>query len=136
MNDNARKWVQALRSGEYKQGTGVLHAERADGTHEFCCLGVACDLAVKDGVEMSIEREVDIERGGHTIFYDTDGGVLPRAVSNWLGLSDKHLAGNPNLPSEDLQSLSILNDQRGYGFEEIAYAIERDADYLFVADQA
>ena len=33
------KWVAALRSGDYQQGTGNL-----DDMGKFCCLGVACRL--------------------------------------------------------------------------------------------
>lgn len=39
-------WVDALRSGNYKQGRGALH----DVINGHCCLGVLCDLAVKAGV--------------------------------------------------------------------------------------
>ncbi len=35
------KWIKALRSGEYKQTTGVLN----DSTG-FCCLGVGCKVLV------------------------------------------------------------------------------------------
>lgn len=37
------KWVKALRSGRYKQGTGKLR-KRKDGKLQYCCLGVACNL--------------------------------------------------------------------------------------------
>lgn len=37
-----KKWVEALRSGEYKQGQGALH--RAD-EDTYCCLGVACKIS-------------------------------------------------------------------------------------------
>ena len=37
-------WVKALESGEYKQGHQLLNKD-----NEFCCLGVLCDLAAKDG---------------------------------------------------------------------------------------
>lgn len=40
-----KKWVKALRSGEYQQATRRLYAEdRGDGQEGFCCLGVLCDL--------------------------------------------------------------------------------------------
>ena len=39
-----KQWVQALRSGEYKQGRGQLKQGAT-----FCCLGVLCDLAVQSG---------------------------------------------------------------------------------------
>lgn len=38
-----KKWVKALRSGEYRQGSGVLKDGR-----KFCCLGVLCDIQGAD----------------------------------------------------------------------------------------
>lgn len=35
------KWIEALQSGKYAQGTGALRSE--DG-EKFCCLGVLCDI--------------------------------------------------------------------------------------------
>lgn len=35
-----QKWVEALRSGKYRQGKNYLNANGA-----FCCLGVLCDLS-------------------------------------------------------------------------------------------
>lgn len=35
-----RRWVDALESGEYKQGKGTL-VRKTDKGLEFCCLGVA-----------------------------------------------------------------------------------------------
>lgn len=39
-----RKWVNALRSGEYEQGTDHLMQMDDDGNKTFCCLGVAMDI--------------------------------------------------------------------------------------------
>lgn len=36
-----RKWVLALRSGEYKQGLAFLRHSPPHGGETFCCLGVA-----------------------------------------------------------------------------------------------
>lgn len=33
------RWLEALRSGEYKQGRAYLRKD-----DKFCCLGVLCDL--------------------------------------------------------------------------------------------
>ena len=38
------KWVKALRSGKYRQGTGRLKREREDGEDEYCCLGVLREI--------------------------------------------------------------------------------------------
>lgn len=40
------KWVEALRSGDYQQGRSVLRSH----DDKFCCLGVLCDIASKDGI--------------------------------------------------------------------------------------
>lgn len=41
MNDLAKRWVAALRSGQYKQGKHVLRSI----DNKFCCLGVLADVA-------------------------------------------------------------------------------------------
>lgn len=66
MNDNVKAWVAALRSGTYTQGQFKLR--RLDNT--YCCLGVACDLAVQAGVSL----DVQILAGGYT--YDEFGAGL------------------------------------------------------------
>lgn len=33
------KWIEALRSGDYKQGQGALRED-----DRFCCLGLACEI--------------------------------------------------------------------------------------------
>jgi hypothetical protein len=40
MNYLIKKWIEALRSGQYKQGNGLLRSEE----NQFCCLGVLCDV--------------------------------------------------------------------------------------------
>jgi hypothetical protein len=39
------KWVKALRSGRYKQTTGVLSEHDSSGREANCCLGVLCRVA-------------------------------------------------------------------------------------------
>ncbi len=41
-----KKWLAALRSGEYSQAADFLH----DGDGGYCCLGVLCDI-LKDEVK-------------------------------------------------------------------------------------
>lgn len=83
MNEDIKaRWVAALRSGEYEQGTDYLCN---DG--KFCCLGVLSDLAVKDGV---IEAPEEITNGlGDAIpglAFDGERHHLPPAVAEWAGL--------------------------------------------------
>jgi hypothetical protein len=44
VNDKT-KWVNALRSGEYQQGKGVLHNP---DTNTYCCLGVLCEVTDRE----------------------------------------------------------------------------------------
>jgi hypothetical protein len=118
MNENAKAWVAALRSGDYKQGREVLR----DGD-EFCCLGVACDLAVKAGLPIDVHNEYAVAS------YNENTGTLPNIVRRWLGLTtdtggywDKAIGSG---------SLAALNDDRGYDFEQIADVIEQEPDGLF-----
>ena len=39
------KWITALRSGEYNQDSDGGYLKTCDG---YCCLGVLCDLYVKE----------------------------------------------------------------------------------------
>ena len=49
----AQRWVEALRSGEYKQGLSVLRRidESGNGQDSYCCLGVLCEIAVAEVIE-------------------------------------------------------------------------------------
>ena len=106
----AEKWVAALRSGEYKQLVGQLASAQRT---EHCCLGVLCELAIKDDVDLVVE-DVD----GATLY----GGAqtsLPSRVLNWAGMSSK--VGEFNDGSEHL---AAANDV-GVPFATIADTIER-----------
>lgn len=112
------QWVAALRSGEYKQGAGQLHAP---ATNSYCCLGVLCDLAVKAGLDITVTTASDRD----LTYYNDDGYELPDSVKDWAGLEE-------NLPEVDMMGLdcevltvAALNDD-GTPFGEIADIIERD----------
>lgn len=95
-------WIKALRSGNYRQGSGSL---RSSG--HFCCLGVLCDLVQKDGGPDWSE-----DRGwGHEFLGDP--GKLPKIISKWMGL-------DPVISSR----LVSMNDKEGKTFKEIADYIE------------
>lgn len=126
LNENAKAWVAALRSGTIKQHRHYL----GNATGARCCLGVACDLAAEAGV---------IEPGkvvGDRVWYysdDPSGGwtSLPDAVMRWLGLeTNRGTYGNLNLTD-----LTVLNDG-GATFEEIADIIESEPKGLFSTGRA
>ncbi len=119
LNENAKKWVAALRSGEYKQGRNWLLAQ-----DRFCCLGVACNLFDASKWEESREGEKIVGFGHGVMVFDGQNQSLPSCVREWLGLADaegRHIHGT---------TLSGLNDT-GRSFTDIADLIESEPEGLF-----
>lgn len=116
---NVRKWVAALRSGDYKQGRSALRTVRSSGD-SFCCLGVACEAAIRDGVAVPYAMT---EGSGHG-YYGMAGtaGALPEEVRDWLGIGDH---ANIVWGSGDTPDAITANDLSHWTFDEIADAIER-----------
>lgn len=118
--DVAKKWVKALRSGKYKQGRGALCEDE-----KYCCLGVLCEVAIKDGVKLKKE---DSEYSKGYISYSGYGSTLPPKVLKYadmkkdapVGIIEDHLA-------TDLEDeLIYLNDTQKYSFKKIADFIEKN----------
>jgi len=107
------KWIAALVSGEYKQGEGVLR----DNENNFCCLGVLCDLAVKDGLDVKVEGLLD-----RAYQYDGRVGGLPQSVQRWAGM-DGSMGNFYEENGEYEGCLADINDD-GTPFTEIAKIIE------------
>ena len=105
------QWLAALRSGEYRQGKGEL--EGSGG--RFCCLGVLCHLAHKQGV---VERTDGPEGQG---WYDDEDARLPYSVRDWSGMTS-----DIGLIEEGKASLVFLNDLDGRTFDQIADVIEKE----------
>lgn len=133
MNPEAKAaWTTALRSGEYEQGLAALNLGG-----KFCCLGVLCDIAVKQ-FDLNIEvKEYPVGCGddeccdpdGPTeVLYDGEGAFLPESVRRWAGLATKGgmLTDGVEAPNgETVYSLYIANDQ-GMSFSDIADLIEEE----------
>lgn len=121
--ERVRRWVEALRSGKYKQGHHLLHYKNdTDDREYFCCLGVACELAKADGVRLEISS-ANIEECTKFYYNDMDD-VLPPPVMEWLGAG----VSDPSVrfgDSDRITSLASANDC-GSSFAEIADAIEKD----------
>lgn len=105
MNQQVKeRWLDALRSGEYRQGAGRLRWD-----DRFCCLGVLCDLHAKEtGNEW--RAKVDYLGKNH---------LLPSMVVKWAELDD----GDPVIDDPHFSSLSQMNDH-GATFGQIANIIE------------
>jgi hypothetical protein len=130
--DNILRWVEALESGEYQQGVGYLHNR---DNNLFCCLGVACDLAYKDGAVTKHEVNEDDSWASPkwAVRYGSPklSSVLPYEVVEWLGIASA-------IPSVEYDGgrteLTVLNDGHGCSFAEIAQFIRNE--YLMHHDDA
>lgn len=116
--DNMRMFVNALESGLYEQGQGRLRSG-----DQFCCLGVACELARTNGVEMNVKKNQTVLPCGNPDCkscgvedgwtYDSEMGYLPLAVQEWLGID------TPN-PSLSGCTATWWNDHENASFTSIA----------------
>ena len=102
MNEEIKaKWLEALRSGRYKQGTYALRKG-----NEFCCLGVLCDI---------VEPGAWVECGYGRYLHSGEDALPAAKITIGVELED-YMA----------QKLADMNDS-GQTFEEIAHCIEQDA---------
>jgi hypothetical protein len=125
--------IAALRSGLYRKGLRRLHKEMADGTHQWCCLGVLSDIAAKyDPAISRVMHEGLIDNEFRFELFGGDSSYLCPAVSEFFGLP-RHPILDPGTSSAILAA--GWNDEgRGYGippeedFTAIAEGFERLAD--------
>jgi len=97
-----KQWVNALRSGKYKQSIGSL-----ENQHGFCCLGVAC----KELIPTTEQKLIDDYLVGYVPDYQ------PKAPA-WLKNIAFDFYGKTGFHFE------TLNDHSDFTFEEISDLIE------------
>lgn len=117
MNENARKWVEALRSGEFEQARCVLREK-----DRFCCLGVACELYRRETGQGEWDDESHFLGDAHT---------LPYTVRDWLGLRSEVGGYSAVTPSGE-KNLADDHNDKGETFAQIADLIESEPEGLFV----
>src|SRR5271157_2972237 len=83
MNQEIKKqWLKELRSGEWIQGRRKL----MNDDDKACCLGVLCDIAMRQGV-ITFWTKKKNAYGGLSWKAGGEAGVLPCKVVEWAGLS-------------------------------------------------
>ena len=123
------QWVNALRRGEYKQGTQYLRKTDPDShADKFCCLGVLCDLAAKAGVIPSPSAAFSTGNNASPIgVYGSNRTSLPVPVMKWVGVKTDM---GQFRDGRSIVSLADLNDS-GESFATIADLIESNPEGLF-----
>lgn len=110
--ERLRLWTDALRSGKYQQATGKLK-----GDEGYCCLGVACMVAVENGLSLDLEDE----------FSSAKNLNLPVAVGEWFGLFD--IPDDPVIGIDEYDGVvyaTQANDDLLWSFDQIADAIDKE----------
>lgn len=119
MNQNAKKWVAALESGDYEQTDGVLKSKSG---FEYCCLGVACEVYRQ---ETGLGRWTEEHRFSASA-EDARTATLPNRVMEWLGINDAY-----GTYDDGYKSLTDHNDHDKFTFKEIAEIIKSEPKGLF-----
>lgn len=112
-----KKWVKALRSGKFQQGTAKLQHHDT-----YCCLGVLCKLAEQEGIVIHKDfyNQIEGQELNKQTFvrdwakFKTLQGELPKTIRDTQG---------------DRTTLAIINDS-GKSFKQIAKIIEKYWRYL------
>jgi len=138
--DIAKKWIKALISNKYKQGTGTLKQYNSKGEAQHCCLGVLCELYNKD---MKKNKKKTLPEN----IYDNDCNFshgyakfgnrkedLPKEVREWSGMKTslgKFAFKSKDYTGEysDTECLADLNDS-GRKFKTIAKIIDKNWENL------
>lgn len=119
--EHIKLWINGLRSGKYTQGSGQLHSQKGG----FCCLGVACEVAIENGLEL---EKVETSNG---FKYEYEFNYLPTKVRDWLGF-DYDYQGDPTVGRETLANVGTnkihavrANDELNWTFAKIADSLEK-----------
>lgn len=109
-----KKWVAALRSGDYKQGRDQLRNEQ----NEFCCLGVLCNIHAQEHKRIAARQP-------NPLLYMGEREQLPLEVEKWAGLEGQFDGMMFDKVTQEFFCLVELNDFDQLSFDEIADVIER-----------
>lgn len=109
-------WTKELRSGQRNQGVLALGYVE-DGKDKFCCLGVLCEIAAKEGIIVKKTK-----KEGYA--YDDCLTALPEAVQKWAELGQFTHIKLKEGEAIKYVDITHINDVLGYSFEKIADLIE------------
>lgn len=128
-----KTWMQALRSGEFNQTSGVL--QYGDN---FCCLGVACKVLVPENKKLFKEKG---ELSGLLPAHQTSSPLWLKSISEdfrdrqkkvylaleepneQIGTSLWHISEKETLIRSS-RAITWMNDSLGLSFDEIADVLE------------
>lgn len=125
MNPEVKKlWVDALRSGKYKQGQNALATYDLDTEgYAYCCLGVLCEVAREQGVDVEV-LEFGTEDDELYLMYHRQHEILPSHIADWAGLDDQRANFTAIYGSMIIQTSLVERNDAGRTFDGLAEDIE------------
>ena len=114
------KWITALTDGSYQQGRAALHTM----SDKYCCLGVLCDLYIKETKKALWvdDGEVEHPSGEGRLFFRSmlhpekplEASFLPDEVRQWAGIEQIPLQFNDGVSRSVTGRLMELNDGQSF----------------------
>jgi hypothetical protein len=123
-----QKWIDALRSGKYEQGSEKLRSVTG-----YCCLGVLCDLYSKEqGAEWEFRgiTETNLQPKDYW-YFEGESEFLPDSVREWAGFNVNNPSVRVDVTDNDDEDDWFYNDEianlndSGYTFNELSKLIEQ-----------
>lgn len=110
MKEKIKKlWLEALRSGKYKQCKYRLYNDKEDA---YCCLGILCEIHRK---QTKSNKNYWTKKGDKYVAGNAKSSFsLPENVSKWA-----------NIEYKNEKDLVELNDAKNKSFKQIANFIEK-----------
>ena len=123
-----QKWIDALRSGKYDQGSEKLRSVTG-----YCWLGVLCDLYSKEqGAEWEFRGNAETNLQPQDYWYfEGESEFLPESVKEWAGLPVTNPSVRVDVTDNDDEDDWFYNDEianlndSGYTFNELSKLIEQ-----------
>ena len=121
--DRLDLWLDALRSGEFEQAQGALRIGRYNGEDKFCCLGVGCEVAVRNGLDVLVY----LNHFANEYTYDDAITSPSLTVWDWFGVDVDYTDSRRDI-DELVDKCITMNDREGKTFAEIADWIENNVE--------
>lgn len=129
----AEKWLEALRSGDYKQGIEELfHQDYNDSSEiqeSFCCLGVAC---VRAGISKDVIESAGLIDEDYFLIEELEDFIkqgLPKELTGFNYLTRVLTALN------DGTSLEYLKKFGDFKFDKIDYNLNSESCFSLTFPQ-
>ena len=156
----AEKWITALRSGEYKQGVGLLKCidytedfpnREIPGSETYCCLGIAGKICGADDAHLvhvelpKNEEDYFASIGLAAALLEDSDSAISNLVYILTSLNDSFtevnlnlwLKSHPGLKFRDISALRRKLERKDnistatkFSFEEIANFIEDNTEFI------